>query len=46
MKLIDRMLLSELLVPFLAGTLAVVLMLIGNMLFFMPRCCSPKAYRW
>lgn len=34
MKLIDRMLLSELLVPFLAGTLAVVLMLIGNMLFF------------
>lgn len=34
MKLIDRMLLSELLVPFLVGTLAVVLMLIGNMLFF------------
>ncbi|MCS6949307.1 MAG: LptF/LptG family permease [Armatimonadota bacterium] len=34
MKLIDRLLLSELLVPFLVGTLAVVLMLIGNMLFF------------
>jgi len=33
MKLIDRMLLSELLVPFLVGTLAVVLMLIGNLLF-------------
>ncbi len=34
MKLIDRMLLSELLVPFLVGTLAVVLMVSGNMLFF------------
>lgn len=34
MRLLDRMLLSELLVPFLVGTLAVVLMLIGNMLFF------------
>lgn len=34
MRLIDRMVLSELLVPFLVGTLAVVLMLIGNMLFF------------
>lgn len=34
MKLLDRMLLSELVVPFLIGTLAVVMMLIGNMLFF------------
>lgn len=34
MKLLDRVLLLELLVPFLVGTVAVVLMLIGNMLFF------------
>ncbi|MHB1460047.1 MAG: LptF/LptG family permease [Armatimonadota bacterium] len=34
LKLVDRLILSELVVPFLVGTAAVTMMLIGNMLFY------------